>query len=114
MLINVSARHGDLHPDAQAKIKSKVAKLPRFFDRLTEVEVTVDLKNIEQPKLEIRASAEGHDDFVSTSEGKNIPAALDGAMDKMERQLRKHKEKLTQHRGAGIKHLEPQIDDEEE
>lgn len=115
MIINVSARHGDMQPDAQEKIKQKVQKLQRFFDRITAVVATVDLKKVENPKVELRVSAEGHDDFVSTSDGKNIPAALDGAMDKMERQLRKHKEKITSHRGVGHKHIETvdQSDEEE-
>lgn len=114
MIINVSARHGDMQPDAQEKIKEKVQRLQRFFDRITSVVVTVDLKKIEHPELEIRVSAEGHDDFVSTNDGKNIPAALDGAMDKMERQLRKHKEKLTSHRGPSHKHFDPVDDSGEE
>jgi len=114
--INISARHGDLASTTQEKITDKVKKLPRFFDRMTAINVTVDLGHRDKPDVEIRVSAEHSEDFIAKDVSSNVIAALDGAMHKLEQQLRKHKEKLTGHRAVGLKHLEtaPDVESEEE
>jgi putative sigma-54 modulation protein len=63
--INVSTRHGHLSPASQSKITSKVSRLKRYFDRLTALNVTVDLGNKALPAVEIVASAEHFHDLVS-------------------------------------------------
>ncbi|MDA8564283.1 ribosome-associated translation inhibitor RaiA [Mariniblastus sp.] len=93
-----TARHGVVSESAQETIKNKVAKLPRFFDRLTEIQVVADLMHVDSPKVEIIASAEHANDFFASDTGTNVVKALDSAMAKMEQQLKKHKEKLTAHR----------------
>jgi putative sigma-54 modulation protein len=93
-----TARHGQVSDSAQETIKNKVAKLPRFFDRLTGIQVVADLIHSDQPKVEIIASAEHANDFFASDTGTNVVTALDSAMAKMEQQLKKHKEKLTAHR----------------
>ena len=98
MEILFTARHGQVSESAQDTIKNKVAKLPRFFDRLTGIQVIADLINTDSPKVEIIASAEHANDFLASDTGTNVVTALDSAMAKMEQQLKKHKEKLTAHR----------------
>jgi putative sigma-54 modulation protein len=63
--INVSARHGHLSPASQSKISAKVSRLQRYFDRLTALDVTVDLENHNLPLVEIIAKAEHFHDMVS-------------------------------------------------
>ena len=111
MDISISTRHGELPSDVQSLIEEKARKLPRFFDRLTSIEVTVDLKNHQDPEVEIKASAEQRDDVVAKSSGTNVIAATDAAIHKMERQLVKHKEKITGHRNLSHKHLAPESED---
>ncbi|MFT5526901.1 MAG: putative sigma-54 modulation protein [Pirellulaceae bacterium] len=106
MNIDISARHGHLGSEIQGKISEKVSKLPRYFDRLTAIHVTVDLKNEESVEVEIRASAEHTEDFVATSDGNSVLSALDTSLHKIEQQIRKHKEKATDRRATGHKHLE--------
>ena len=114
MRINISARHGHLSSATQGRITEKVEKLGRYFDRLTAVEVTVDLNHRETPSVEVRVSAEHADDFVAADSSSNVMAALDSVLHKVERQVRKHKDKLTGHRAAGLKHLEAPADSEPE
>lgn len=104
MQITVSARHGHLHPDTQAHIREKVGKLRRYFDRLTSIDVTVDLAQRETPEVEIRISAERTDDFVATTTGE-LMAALDRSLHKVEQQLRRHKERVTERRSSGLKRM---------
>jgi putative sigma-54 modulation protein len=103
----ISARHGHLSPASQEKITEKVEVVRKFFDRLTAIGVTVDLEHRERPSVELRVRAEHHDEFVAVGEAESTFAALDSAIEKMEGQLRKFKERLKEHRAVGHKHLEP-------
>lgn len=107
MQTTISARHGHLSPAAQEKITEKVEVVRKFFDRLTAIGVTVDLEHRERPSVELRVRAEHHDEFVAIAEAESTFAALDSAIEKMESQLRKFKERLKEHRAVGHKHLEP-------
>ncbi|MBM3953314.1 MAG: ribosome hibernation-promoting factor, HPF/YfiA family [Planctomycetota bacterium] len=98
MQINVSARHGHLSPATQSKIEAKVSRLKRYFDRLTALNVTVDLEHSAQPSVEIVASAEHFHDLVSHEVSGQLWRSIDGATQKMEQQLRKHKEKVRDHK----------------
>jgi putative sigma-54 modulation protein len=104
--ISISTRHGDISESIQEKIEQKVQRLPRFYERTTAIEVTIDLKKPESPEVEILVSAEESDDFFASDTGNNILTAVDAVMQKLERQLRKHKEKLTDHRTKSQKSSE--------
>ena len=106
MQINISSRHGHLSTESQDRIEDKVDKLSRFFDRITGIDVTVDLQHEDSPHVELRVSAEHTADFVATETAKNVSSALDSALAKVEQQLRKHKEKVTGHRATSVKHLD--------
>ena len=108
--ITISIRHGDLNPETQEKIKAKLTKLPRFFERLTAVGVTVDLEHKETKKVEVCVSVEQTHDFVATEVASNVMAAIDGTMRKLEQQLRRHKEKLKGHKAIGLKHQMPSVE----
>ncbi|MFM7108636.1 MAG: ribosome hibernation-promoting factor, HPF/YfiA family [Planctomycetaceae bacterium] len=98
MQINVSARHGRLSPASQSKIAAKVSRLKRYFNRLTALNVTVDLENAALPGVEIVAKAERFHDLVSHDHAAILWRGVDGAVQKMEQQLRKHKEKVRDHK----------------
>jgi len=108
--IKISARHGHLSDATQEFIREKAQKLLRFFERLTLIEVTVDLKN-ETKTVEILVSAEHKHDFVARESNDDILAAVDLVVDKLEGQLRRYKEKVQDRRrtpstgevaGAGV------------
>ena len=106
MQVNVSARHGSLQPGDQELLVEKAEKLRRLYDRVNAIEVTVDLKQLEKPSVEIQVSAEHADDCVATAEASTVIAALDTAIPKVEQQLRRLKEKKTGHRGTAHKHID--------
>ncbi len=113
MQVNISARHGHIGSSTQEKITDKVEKLTRFFDRLTSIDVTVDLEHEDSPSVELHVSAEHSSPFIATEKAGSALAALDGALRKIEQQLRKRKEKLTGHRQTGLKHLDSSEDPNE-
>ncbi len=101
MQIKISTRHGHLSAATQEKITSKVERLLRFNDRLSAVDVTVDLERKDTPSVEFRVSVEKSEDLVATNQEDNLMVAVDACLRKVEQQLRKHKEKMIDHRGTG-------------
>lgn len=97
MQIKISARHGHLNDETQTFIREKAEKLLHFFARLTLIEVTVDLQN-DLKEVEFLVSAEHKHDFVATEKNQDLLAAVDLVVDKLERQIRKYKEKIQDHR----------------
>lgn len=94
--VRVSTRHGHLSDASQAKIASKAEKLLRIFDRLTEIEVVVDLSDEHRPRVDVQVSAEHKHDFVGHDQNAELMVAVDSALDKVEHQLRKYKERVVE------------------
>jgi putative sigma-54 modulation protein len=105
--IKISARHGHLSDETQVKITEKLEKLPRYFDRLSAIDVTVDLEHREAPDVDLRVSAEHKHDFVAESRSMELMAAIDEVVEKMEQQLKKYKTKVQdRHRGPSHRQME--------
>lgn len=97
MQIRIAIRHGHLSDESQQKVRQKTERLMRYFERLTSIEVTVDLKSPEIPVVQLRVSAEHKHDFVAHGEEPDLFKSVDAAVQKMEEQLRRYKEKIQEH-----------------
>jgi putative sigma-54 modulation protein len=80
--------------ETRSKITTKLEKLTRLFDRLTEVEMTIDLEHRESPNVDLRVSAEHKHDFVATHQSDDLMGSIDQVIHKLEQQLRRYKEKI--------------------
>ena len=99
MQIKVSARHGHLSEDHQAQIKQKAEKLLTFFERITMIEVIVDLSADKLHKrVEFLVDCEHKHDFVARDQHEELMAAVDLAVDRIKHQIHKYKEKIQDHR----------------
>ena len=94
MQINISTRHGHLSNETQEKIREKLEKLTRLYDRLASIDVTIDLEHRDAPNVDLRVSAKHKHDFVAISRSLELMASIDEVVEKMEQQLRKYKEKV--------------------
>jgi putative sigma-54 modulation protein len=111
--IKISARHGHLNETSQQFIREKAEKLLHFFERLTSIEVTVDLKD-DIKIVEFIVSAEHKHDFVARESNADIVVAVDLVVEKLEGQLRRYKEKIQDHRrrpSTGRVLSEPSLED---
>ncbi len=97
MQIKISARHGNLTDEVQQFIRDKANKLLHLFDRIMMIDVTVDLSS-EDKLVEFLVSLEHKHNMVARERNKDILAAVDQVMDKLQQQLRKYKEKIQDHR----------------
>lgn len=101
MQVKISVRHGHLSDDHQQEIRTRSEQLLQYFDRLNFIEVTVDLHQQRTDgarKVEIVATAEHKQEFVSIGEHEDLMIAFSTASDKVKQQLKHYKEKLQDHR----------------
>ena len=98
MQIKVSARHGHLSEEHQHAITQKAEKLLHYFDRITMIEVTLDLADRIRKKVEIKVDAEHKHDFVAVDEDDELMVAVDLTIQRIQHQIHKYKEKIQERR----------------
>jgi putative sigma-54 modulation protein len=91
--ISVTGRHIDLSPELRSYAETKAGKLSRFYDRIQIVEVILNGEG-HGFEAEVIVKAEHKNTFVAKDRGDDMYAAVDTVMDKIERQLRRHKERF--------------------
>ena len=97
MQIRISTRHGSLSEETQSKIVAKMERLRRVFERLSQIEVTVDLERREEPLVDVKVAAEHKHDFVASHRSGDLLSSADHVIHKLEQQLRKYKQKIQEH-----------------
>lgn len=114
MQINFTTRHGThITEETQEVLTKKIGKLTRFFDRLTSIELVIDLQDHHHPKVDLLVSAEHKHDFVAHDKTDNLMTSVDSVVHKMEAQLKKYKQKtIDQHRDPDVKRQDATPDDE--
>jgi putative sigma-54 modulation protein len=111
--IRISTRHGSVSEETKSRIRAKVDKLTRLFDRLTAIEVTIDLKRRDEPSVDLRVSAEHKHDFVACNRSDDLMGSIDQVVHKLEQQLRRYKQKIqNRHRSSGDRQPEVRSDSE--
>ena len=101
MQIKISTKHGDISDATKEKITQKVEKLQRFFDRLTSLDVLVNLAKADEPSIEVTITSEKREDFVASYQSNDLFGSVDQVVAKLEQQIKKHKEKLHE-RGKNV------------
>ena len=95
MDINVIGRHLEITPAIHEYAQNKVSKLPRYYDRIQSIEIVADRANHHNKyEVEIIVQVERTDPFVVRVAGEDFYACIDESVDKLERQLTDHKQKL--------------------
>jgi putative sigma-54 modulation protein len=96
MQINLTGRHIDITDSLRDYVTSKMERIERHFDHVTNIHVILDVEKLRQ-KAEASFHISGHDIFAE-AENEDMYAAIDSLVDKLDRQLLKHKEKMKDHR----------------
>jgi len=96
MSVTVTGQRVEVTPALKDYTLKKFDKMKRYYDKVSNISVTVDVEK----KRQI-ATANAHVAGVqlhASSEHENLYAAIDNLADKLEQQLKKHKAKLQDHR----------------
>lgn len=100
MHIQISGHHVDLTDPLRNYVNTKLTRIERHFDNITNAHVTLSVEKIRQ-KAEATVHVSGADIFAA-SESEDMYAAIDTLTDKLDRQIIKHKEKVRSHKGANV------------
>lgn len=99
MQITLTGKHIEITSAIRNYAEEKCAKLPRYFDLISQIEVIIDGSDEGGHKMvEIIASADHYNDIIAKQTGDDVYACIDFAVDKLERQLTKLKEKQRNHK----------------
>jgi len=95
MQINLTGHHLDITPAIREYVTEKMERLERHFDNVTNTHVILSVEKLRQ-KAEARVHVSGGELFADATD-ENLYAAIDAMSDKLDRQIRRHKEKITDH-----------------
>ena len=91
MQLNVTGHHVEITASLRGYVAKKLERIGRHFDRVIDVHCVLTVEKLRQ-----KAEATVH----ALAEHLDMYAAIDGLTDKLERLVRKHKEKITDHHAA--------------
>lgn len=95
MQLNVSGHHVEITDSLRGYVESKIERLERHFDLVSDVHCILTVEKLRH-KAEAKVNVNGDTIFAETTE-EDMYAAIDGLVDKLDRRVRKHKEKLVDH-----------------
>jgi putative sigma-54 modulation protein len=95
MQLNLTGHHIDITDALRNRVAEKVAKVERHFDHLTNVNVVLTVEK-QRHKAEATVNVPGETLFAESVED-DMYVAIDTLGDKLDRQVKKFKEKMTNH-----------------
>ena len=106
MQINLTGHHMDITASLRNYVETKFERLERHFDHMSNVHVILTVEK-ERQKAEATVNV-NRGRLFAEAQHEDMYAAIDSLLDKLDRQVKKHKEKLTDHHRAegGIKNRE--------
>ena len=94
MQINITGHHVEVTPALRDYVNNKFEKIQRRFSNITNVHVVLSVDKKFQQKAEARVNMAKLDIFAE-SEAENMYSAIDLLVDRLDRQVTKHKEMLS-------------------
>ncbi|MEE4380040.1 MAG: ribosome-associated translation inhibitor RaiA [Candidatus Competibacteraceae bacterium] len=102
MQINLTGHHIEITQPLRDYVHDKLGRIERHFDNVTQVHVVLSVEKLRQ-KAEARVHVAGND-IIADAVGEDMYASIDAMIDKIDRQIKKHKEKVTdKHRGDKVR-----------
>ena len=95
MQLNVSGHHVEVTDSLRGYVETKIEKIERHFDLVSDVHCILTVEKLRH-KAEATARVNGGTIYADATE-EDMYAAIDGLVDKLDRRVRKHKEKLVDH-----------------
>lgn len=95
MQLNITGQNVEITDALREFINPKFAKLEQYFDRINQVYIVLKVEKVSHV-AEATLHVNGGE-LHASAEAQDMYAAIDGLIDKLARQLTKHKDKLKQH-----------------
>lgn len=105
--VNVTGRHVMITQAMKDYARDKILKLERFGLRIWDINVLMDIQKV-QHIVKVEFKVNGFP-LKSTAVSEDMYASIDGAIDKVQAQLRRYKSRLTDHHAKGHKEIEMRV-----
>jgi putative sigma-54 modulation protein len=102
MNLTITGHHLEVTQAIHDYVEAKLERVIRHFDHVTNVSVIMSVEKLRQ-KAEVTLHVRGRDIFAE-ADSEDMYATLDTLIDKLDRQLLKHKEKTGEHTREALKH----------
>jgi putative sigma-54 modulation protein len=105
MNLHLTGHHVEITPAIREYVTAKLARINRHFDHVIDVNVIMTVEKLDQ-KIEANVHVAGKEIHVQANDA-DMYAAIDGLIDKLDRQVLKHKERFAPRHATGIKRMIP-------
>lgn len=101
MNIKVTARHFDASEALQVRVQEMAENLQKFYPSITDISVILDAERKDSRRAEFVVNIL-HNTITADASEENMGKALEVALERIERQLKKENEKLKNHKAQPI------------
>jgi putative sigma-54 modulation protein len=109
MNLTISGHHLDVTPALREYVLTKLDRVTRHFDQVVDINVLLSVEKLKEKerrqKAEVTLHVKGKDIFVEQC-SEDLYAAIDQLMDKLDRQVCRHKDKVQDHHHASPKRID--------
>lgn len=105
MQINITGHHVEVTPALRAYVNEKLSRISRHFDHVISINVVL---NVEKHRNDAEATlhAAGKSLFANASDA-DMYAAIDALIDKLDKQVKRYKDRLQDHQASRDDHSAP-------
>lgn len=108
MNLTISGHHVEVTPAMRSYVTTKLDRITRHFDQVVDVKVLLSVENEKEKErrqhAECNIHVKGSDMFAQTAHS-DLYAAIDELMDKLDRQVVRHKDRIQNHAHSAPKRL---------
>ena len=109
MNVTISGHHLEVTPALREYVLTKLDRVTRHFDQVVDITVLLSIEKLNEKELRQRAEVnlhvKGRDIFVEQC-SEDMYAAIDQLMDKLDRQVCRHKDKVQDHHHTSAKRID--------
>ena len=104
MNLHLSGHHVEITPAIRDYVVAKLERINRHFDHVIDVDVIMTVQKLDQT-IEANVHLSGKDIHVHCNHG-DMYAAIDQLVDKLDRQVCRHKDRVQDHQHQPAKRLD--------
>jgi putative sigma-54 modulation protein len=109
MNLTISGHHLEVTPALREYVRTKLDRITRHFDQVVDISVLLSVEKMSEKerrqKAEITIRVKGKDIFAEQS-SEDLYASIDQLMDKLDRQVGRHKDRVKDHHHESVKRID--------
>ena len=106
MNLTISGHHLEVTPALRGYVTQKLDRIMRHFDQVVDVRVLLSVEKKKEKEERQRAECNIHvkgNDLFAESASQDLYAAMDDLVDKLDRQVVRHKDRIQDHQHPSTK-----------